>query len=145
MSIEENKAVDRRVLEELFNQGNLDLVDEIIALDFVQHDPAMSENLRGAEEFKGYISMYRSAFPDIHIEVEDQLAEGDRVATRWTGTGTHEGELMGIASTGNRVTVAGMDISRISGGKIEESWSNYDLMGMMEQLGVIPSPEQPEA
>jgi len=145
MSTEENKAVARRVLKELFNQGDLDLVDEIIAPDFVQHDPAMSEDLRGPEEFKGYISMYRSAFPDIHIEVEDQLAEGDRVATRWTSTGTHEGELMGIASTGNRVTVAGMDISRISGGKIEESWSNYDLMGMMQQLGVIPSPEQPEA
>lgn len=67
------------------------------------------------------------------------------MATRWTGTGTHEGELMGVAPTGNRVTVAGMDISRIFGGKIEESGSNYDLMGMMQQLGVIPSPEQPEA
>ncbi len=70
------------------------------------------------------------------------MAEGDRVATRWTGTGTHEGELMGIAPTGNRVEVAGMVISRISGGKIAESWSNYDALGMMQQLGVIPSPEE---
>jgi steroid delta-isomerase-like uncharacterized protein len=144
VSEEENKAVVRRMLEELFNRGNLDLVDAIIAPDFVEHDPAMPEEVRGPEGFRGYVLAYRSAFPDIHIEVEDQLAQGDRVATRWTGSGTHEGDLMGIAPTGNRVTVAGMDISRISGGKIAESWSNYDLMGLMQQLGVIPSPEQSE-
>ena len=143
---EENKAVVRRMLDELFNKGNLDLAEELLAPDFVEHDPAMPEDLHGIEAFKQYVSGYRSAFPDIHIEVEDQVAEGDRVATRWTGTGTHEGELMGIAPTGNRAEVAGMDISRISGGKIAESWSNYDVMGMMQQLGVvIPSPEQAQA
>ena len=142
MSAQENKAVVRRMLDELFNKGNLDLTEELLAPDFVEHDPSMPEDLHGLEAFKQYVGGYRSAFPDIHIEVEDQVAEGDRVATRWTGTGTHEGELMGIAPTGNRVEVAGMDISRISGGKIAESWSNYDVMGMMQQLGVVPAPGQ---
>ena len=142
---EENKAVVRRQLDELFNKGNLDLAEELLAPDFVEHDPAMPEDLHGIEAFKQYVGGYRSAFPDIHIEVEDQVAEGDRVATRWTGTGTHEGELMGIAPTGNRAEVAGMNISRIEGGKIAESWSNYDVMGMMQQLGVTPSPEQAQA
>ena len=142
---EENKAVVRRQLDELFNKGNLDLAEELLAPDFVEHDPAMPEDLHGIEAFKQYVGGYRSAFPDIHIEVEDQVAEGDRVATRWTGTGTHQGELMGIAPTGNRAEVAGMNISRIEGGKIAESWSNYDVMGMMQQLGVTPSPEQAQA
>ena len=145
MSAQENKAVVRRMLDELFNKGNLDLTEELLAPDFVEHDPSMPEDLHGLEAFKPYVGGYRSAFPDIHIEVEDQVAEGDRVATRWTGTGTHEGELMGNPPTGNRVEVAGMVISRISGGKIAESWSNYDVMGMMQQLGVIPSPEQAQA
>ncbi len=145
MSAQENKAVVRRMLDELFNKGNLDLTEGSLAPDFVEHVPSMPEDLHGIEAFKQYVGGYRSAFPDIHIEVEDQVAEGDRVATRWTGTGTHEGELMGIAPTGNRVEVAGMVISRISGGKIAESWSNYDVMGMMQQLGVIPSPDQAQA
>ncbi len=144
MSAEENKAIVRRMLDELFSQGNLHLVDEIIAPDFVEHDPNMPEDLHGPEAFREYVLAYRSAFPDMHIAVEDQVAEGDKVATRWTGTGTHQGELTGIAPTGTQVTVAGMDVSRISGGKIAESWSNYDMMGLMQQLGVIPSPEQSE-
>jgi predicted ester cyclase len=86
--------------------------------------------------------MYRSAFPDLHVEIEEQLAEGDLVATRWTATGTHEGDLMGIAPTGNRVTLPGMEIVRFSGGKLAEGWEGYDSMVMMQQLGVIPSPEE---
>lgn len=132
------------MLDELFNKGNLHLADEIMAPDFVEHDPNMPEDLHGPEAFEGYVSAYRSAFPDLHIAVEDQVAEGDKVATRWTGTGTHDGELTGISPTGRRIDVAGIDISRISGGKIAESWSNYDVMGMMQQIGVVPSPEQAE-
>ena len=145
MSAQENKAIVRRMLDELFNQGNLHLTEEIIAPGFVEHDPNMPEEVRGPEAFREYVSAYRSAFPDMHIAVEEQVAEGDLVATRWTGTGTHEGELSGIVPTGNRVRVAGMDISRISGGKIAESWSNYDMMGLMVQIGVIPSPEEAQA
>jgi len=139
---EENKALSRRAIEEIFNAGNLEAADEIIAQDHVQHDPTMPEEGRGREHMKEFASMYRSAFPDVHIEIEDQIAEGDKVATRWTGTGTHEGELMGIEPTGNRVRITGMTIDRIADGQIAETWDIYDALGMMQQLGAIPSPEQ---
>ena len=137
MSTEENKALARRVIEEMFNKGNLDVADELIAPDYVDHDPAIPEDIRGPEGFKEYVSAYRSAFSDLHVEIEDQLAEGDLVATRWTGTGTHDGELAGIPPTGNRVTLPGMEIVRISGGKLVEGWEGYDSMTMMRQLGVV--------
>jgi predicted SnoaL-like aldol condensation-catalyzing enzyme len=82
MSTEENKALARRVLEEMFNKGNLDLADEVFAPDYVDHDPAMPEDIRGPEGFKEYVSIFRTAFPDLHLEIEDQVAEGDKVVTR---------------------------------------------------------------
>jgi predicted SnoaL-like aldol condensation-catalyzing enzyme len=97
MSVEENKALARRVLEEMFNKGNLEVADELLAPDYVDHDPAMPEDVRGPEGFKEYVRAYRSAFSDIHIRIEEQIAEGDKVVTRWTGTGTHDGDLAGIA------------------------------------------------
>src|SRR5919202_5497109 len=136
---EENKTLARRVLEEVFNEGNLDVVDEIFAQDYVHHDPTMPEEGHGREHMKEFASMYRSAFPDVRVQIEDQIAEEDRVATRWVASGTHEGELMGIAPTGNRVTVAGLTIDRIANGQVAETWDNYDALGMMQQLGVIPS------
>ena len=136
---EENKALSRRVIEEIFNAGNLDLADELIAQDHVHHDPAMPEEGHGPEHMKEFANMYRTAFPDVRVQIEDQIAEEDRVATRWVASGTHEGELMGIAPTGNRVTVAGMTIDRIANGQVAETWDNYDALGMMQQLGVIPS------
>ncbi len=145
MSAQENKALARRVIDEMFNKGNLDLADEVFAHDYVDHDPAMPEDIHGPEGFKEFVGMYRSAFPDLHVELEEQLAEGDLVATRWTATGTHEGDLMGIAPTGNRVTLPGMEIVRFSGGKLAEGWEGYDSMLMMQQLGVIPSPEEAQA
>jgi steroid delta-isomerase-like uncharacterized protein len=137
---EENRAVVRRFLEEIFNEGNLDAADELFAPDYVLHDPAVPEEVRGPEGIKRYVSMYRSAYPDTHITIEDQIAEGDKVVTRWTGQGTHEGELMGIPPSGNRVTVTGIHLDRISGGKIEETWVSYDALGMMQQLSVVPRP-----
>ena len=137
MSTEENKALARRVIEEMFNKGNLDVADELIAPDYVDHDPAMPEDVRGPEGLKEYVSAYRSAFSDLHVEIEEQLAEGELVATRWTGTGTHDGELAGIPPTGNWVTLPGMEIVRISGGKLVEGWEGYDSMTMMRQLGVV--------
>ena len=137
VSAEENKALARRVLEEMFNKGNLDLADELIAPDYVDHDPAMPEDINGPEGFKEYVSAYRTAFPNLHIQIEDQIAEGDKVVTRWTGTGTHEGQLAGIAPTHNRVTLPGMEIVRVSDGKLIEGWEGYDSMTMMRQLGVM--------
>ena len=137
MSAEENKALARRVLEEMFNKGNMDVADELLATDYVDHDPAMPEDIHGPEGFKQYVSGYRSAFSDLHLEIEDQIAEGDKVVTRWTGTGTHDGELSGIPPTGKRVTLPGMEIVRISGGKLVEGWEGYDSMNLMRQLGVM--------
>jgi steroid delta-isomerase-like uncharacterized protein len=89
--------------------------------------------------------MYRNAFPDVQLSIEDQVAEGDKVVTRWIGRGTHQGELMGVAPTGNQVRVDGMTISRIEDGKIIEEWEIYDALGMMQQLGAIPSTEEGQA
>ena len=142
---DENNILSRRVLEEVFSAGNLDVVDEILSKDYVHHDPAMPEEGHGREHFKEFASMYRSAFPDVHVEIEDIIAEGDRVATRWVASGTHEGELMGISPTGNRVTVVGTTIDRLADGQIAETWDIYDALGMMRQLGAIPSPEETQA
>jgi steroid delta-isomerase-like uncharacterized protein len=139
---EENKALARRFLEEAFNEGNLGVVDEIVASDYVLHDPALPEEIRGPEGVKGFVQMYRSAYPDTDITVEEQIAEGDDVVTRWTGRGTHQGELLGVPPSGNRVEVAGITIDRISGGKFAESWTNYDALGMLQQIGAIPPPGQ---
>jgi steroid delta-isomerase-like uncharacterized protein len=139
MMSEENKALARRFLEEAFNEGNLGVIDEIVASDYVLHDPASpEEEIRGPEGFKGFVQMYRSAYPDTDITVEDQIAEGDAVVTRWTGRGTHQGELLGVAPSGNRVEVTGITIDRFSGGKFVESWTNYDALGMLQQIGAIP-------
>jgi steroid delta-isomerase-like uncharacterized protein len=121
----------------------VELVEEIYAPDFVDHDPAMPEDVRGVEGAREFYSMYSSAFPDTQITIEDQVAEGDMVATRWTARGTHQGELMGVPPSGNRVEVAGVTISRIEGGKIVEEWDNYDALGMMQGIGAIPEQEQP--
>jgi steroid delta-isomerase-like uncharacterized protein len=143
---EENKAIARRALEEVFSgQGNLDVADELFAPDYVGHDPASLEDIRGPEGVKEFASMYRNAFPDVQLSVQEQVAEGDMVATRWIASGTHQGDLMGIAPTGNRVTVAGTSVERIVDGKIEETWDNYDALGMMQQIGAIPSPEEAQA
>jgi steroid delta-isomerase-like uncharacterized protein len=141
---EENKALVRRSFEEVFNQGNLDAVDEIFASDYLLHDPTSPEEIRGTEGMKQYVSMYRTAFPDLQQTIEDQIAEGEKVATRLIGRGTHQGELMGIPPTGNRVEASGIVINRISGGKIAESWATYDALAMMQQLGVISAPGQSE-
>jgi predicted ester cyclase len=89
---------------------------------------------------RAFIEMYRSAYPDTRLEIGEMIAEGDLVAMTWTATGTHQGELMGIAPTGRSVTVSGIGVDRVSGGQIVESWANYDALGMLTQLGAIPAP-----
>jgi steroid delta-isomerase-like uncharacterized protein len=138
---EQNKAVARRFLE-IFEEGNLDALDEILAEDAVDHDPYNPHGQEGLEGAKKTISMYREAFPDVSFEIEDQIAEGDLVVTRWTGTGTHEGELMGAQPTGQESSVTGITIDRIEDGKIVEGWTQWDVLGMMRNIGAI-SEEQP--
>jgi steroid delta-isomerase-like uncharacterized protein len=139
---EENKAIVRRVWEEFFIRGNLDKAGEFFAPDYVNHDPAAPEDRHGPEELRQFLSMYHNAFPNMQFTIEDMVAGGDEVVVRWTVRGTHQGELMGIPPTDNRVTVAGMSMERVSGDKIVETWDNYDALSMIQQLGVIPEPGQ---
>jgi steroid delta-isomerase-like uncharacterized protein len=141
MSSEQNKAIVRRAFEEPWKE-NLDVIDELIASDYNGHDPVDPEPRRGPEGVKEFVTTYQSAFPDARITVEQQLAEGDLVATRWNARGTHEGELMGIQPTGKQVTVSGVTISRLFNDKIVEEFHNWDTLGMMQQLGVVPEPAQ---
>jgi steroid delta-isomerase-like uncharacterized protein len=141
MSTDENKAIIRRLIEELINQGNLAAVDEVIGRDYVYHAPGIPE-LRGPEGFTQLITMYRTAFPDVQLVIEDQIAEGEKVVTRWTGRGTHRGELMGIPATGKQASFPGIVISRIANGNIVEEWEIFDTLGMLQQLGVVPAPGQ---
>jgi steroid delta-isomerase-like uncharacterized protein len=138
MTLDQNKAIVRRAFEEPW-KGKLDVVDELVASQYIGHDPANPEPLHGPEGVKEFISSYRGAFPDARITVEDQLAEGDLVATRWSGRGTHEGELMGVEPTGKQVTVSGLTISRLENGKIVEEFQNWDNFGLMQQLGAVPA------
>ena len=137
MSAEDNKALVRRLYEEVFNQRNMALVDELCTPTHVFHNPPTT--LHGREAFKQLLSGYLTAFPDARFTVEDEIAEGDRVASRYTFRGTHQGELMGIPPTGKQVTVTGIIMNRIVGGKVEEGWLNFDALGMLQQLDVIPT------
>jgi len=137
MSTEENKAMIRRVWEEVLNKGDLAVADKIMATNYVYHGSGGQE-FKGPEGFKQLVTMFRTAFPDLRITVEDMVAEGDKVAHRATMRGTHKGDLMGIAPTGKQVTIAAIVISRFVGGKEVEAWSNLDQLGMMQQMGVAP-------
>jgi len=140
MSTEENKAIVRRSFEE-FNKGNLAVFDELYEANFVGHLAGMEE-IRGPEGLKKLVTTFLTAFPDFRITVEDLIAEGDKVVCRSTRTGTHKGEWLGIAATGKKVTWTYISIYRIEGGKIVEEWYEGDYLGLMQQLGAIPTPGQ---
>jgi steroid delta-isomerase-like uncharacterized protein len=137
-----NKTVSRRFLEEVWNKRNMAVLNEIIANDHVNTGPGTLPGLpTGPEGSKQFVQVYLNAFPDVHFTIDDQIAEGDKVVTRWTASGTHKGELAGIPATGKSSTVTGINVERIMNGKIVESWGIFDQFGMMQQLGVIPMPE----
>ena len=145
MSIEQNKAVFRQIVEEIFNQGNISLFDELVAPDFIEHEELPPGIPVGRDGAKVLFTQLRSAFPDFNAEIEDLIAEGDRVVVRMKWTGTHEGEFMGIPPTGRIISIEVIDIVRFEGGKFVEHWGIMDNMGMMQQLGVVPEPAQVEA
>jgi predicted ester cyclase len=142
MSTEGNKAIVRRFLEGIFSQRNPDVVDELAAPDFVVHDPSSEAGDVDAQGVKEWIAWSHGAFPDLRVTIEDQVAEVGNVATRWTVRGTHQGEMMGAAPTGNQVTFTGTQTDCISGGKIVESWSNWDTLGNLQQIGAVPAPDR---
>lgn len=140
MGTQENKATVRSVIEEAFNKGNLSAIDELILEEYVNH--AAGTEVHGREGMKGFVTTYRSAFPDYHCTIEDQTAEGDTVVTRWTAYGTQRGELMGIPPTGKRVSLPGIVIDRLADGRLVETWLQADVLGMLQQLGAVPRSEQ---
>jgi len=139
MSAEQNKAAIRRYFEEVWNKGNMNAVDEVVGADLVDHSapPGLPP---GSEGHKVFVGVFRTAFPDLNITVEDLLADGDKVITRVSMRGTHQGDLMGIPPTGKSVTITGISIDRFEGDKYVESWVEIDQLSMMQQLGVIPAP-----
>ena len=136
---EENKAQFRRTYEELLNRGILDVADELVAPDFLNHE-APPGRTRGPESMRGLATMLRTAFPDLHFTIEELVGEGNTVAGRVTLSGTHEGPLMGMPPTGRSVRQASMHFVRFRDGKAIEHWGVRDDLGMMQQLGVIPAP-----
>jgi steroid delta-isomerase-like uncharacterized protein len=141
MSIQENKALCARPHEEIFNQGNLDVADEIFSPDFTWYEANLPPLPKGPEGIKIFATMLGGAFPDFHLTLEDTIAEGDKVVNRWSFRGTHRGEFNGVPPTGREVTTSGIDIWRIEGGKIVENRQEVDNLGLLRQLGAIPQPE----
>lgn len=137
---EQNKKIAQHVIEEVLNRQNYAAADELLASDFIGH--TQPQDIQGAEGLKQFYIELHQAFPDFHCNVEDQIAEGDRVVTRWTARGTHKAEFMGIPATGKQGNVTGIYIDRLVNGKIVETWTEWDALGMMQQLGVIPTHEQ---
>jgi steroid delta-isomerase-like uncharacterized protein len=122
---EQNKILIRRWLGEVFSRGDLAKVEELFTQNYVLHDPSFPHDVHGPEGIKRYVTAYRGAFPNLEVDVEDQLAEEDKVVTRWTVRGTHSGEFLGLAPTGNVVTVSGIEFDLIAGGRIDEAWVGY--------------------
>ena len=138
MSID-NKALVRRYVEEVLNQKSLAVVDELFAPTFIDHDSSMPE-AKGPEGIKGLAAMVHASFPDVHFTIEDMIAEGDKVVYRYSVRGTHRKDFMGIAATGKQISFTGIHIYRVDSGKLQEEWENWDTLGLMRQLGVIPQP-----
>ena len=145
MSAEENKMVIRRLTDEALNQGNMDVLDHVLADTFTYHDPA-NPGVTSRDDYKQFVTEVRTTFPDIHFTIEDEVADGDQLAVRWTMRGTHRGDLVmpagPIPPTGKQVQVSGITLIRFTEGKVVEEWQNADNLGFLQQLGVISTPGQ---
>lgn len=139
---EQNKILERTLIEEVWNRGNLALIDKLVSADFRGHSSSPETDTRGTEGYRQYYVGLRTAFPDIHFTIEDQIAEGDRVVTRWTARGTHQAEYAGVPATGREGVIAGVTTDRIADGRSVECWTSLDELGLLRQLGVLPAAGQ---
>lgn len=137
----ELKQLAERLIEEVWNRGDMGVVDELVDDEYISH----SSGARGSEGYKKFFADLRRAFPDIHFTMEDKIAEGDTVVVRWTARGTHQGEYQGIPPTGRAGVITGIEVARFADGKKVESWGEFDRLGIMQQLGVIPPPQEQQA
>jgi steroid delta-isomerase-like uncharacterized protein len=142
VSLEANKQLVRQLYEEAFNEGDLELVDELVAPDVVTHNPIILDAPTGPDSIRGGLEMIRKAFPDFHVEVQDLIAEGDRVAVFLTMSGTNQGDYRRGGATGKRGTMRAFFIWRVAGGKLAESWGVADRFGMLQELGIVPSDDE---
>jgi steroid delta-isomerase-like uncharacterized protein len=139
MSAEDNVATAQRIVDEAWNARNLDALDELVASDVVNHDPADPEDVRGLDALKERIAGYHAAMSDLKVTFDEAFGSGDFVATRWHAEGTNDGELAGMPATGKRVSMTGLSIDRFDAdGKLAETWDQWDNLGFMQQLGMIP-------
>ncbi len=138
MSLEENKAIARQFYK-LIETGDLDLADEVVAEDYVNHN-ALPGQTSGLAGYKEAISALRASLPDIQYTIDDQIAEGDKVLTRYRATGTHQGEFLGVPASGKPLTFRALVLQRVVNGKIQESWLEMDMLGLMQQMGALPTP-----
>lgn len=136
---EQNKAIVRRTFEQIWNQGDFAVIDRRFASDYAGHS---NSEIHGPEGGKQFAAGMRSAFPDFHYTVEDEIAEGDRVVQRWTARGTHQGQFQGIPPSGEQVTIRGISIYRIADGKLVEGWTHADMLGLLQQIGALPASER---
>jgi steroid delta-isomerase-like uncharacterized protein len=134
--------IARRFIEELWNDRNVGVLNELLTTDASTHDPNTPDYGTGPEAFKKVFTLYTTAFPDARLTIDELIDAGDKVVTRWTARGTHKGDLRGIPPTGQKIEVAGITIYRIAGDKIAEQWGNWNALGMMQQLGVVPETEK---
>jgi predicted ester cyclase len=137
---EQNEALSRRFFEEVCNERRLEVADEIISPDHVFHEPQTPISAPGPQGVKDAVRIYQEGL-DGRWDVKDVMSDGDRVVTRWVGHGVHNSELMGIAPTGREIHVDAITIHRIADGRIAEDWTVWDALGLLQQLGVVPSPE----
>ena len=137
---EQNMKIIRQVIEEVWNRSSDSAVGELVAGGYVGHGAAGEGDTRGSEGYRQYFQQQRAAFPDIHYRIEDLVAAGDKVAARWTAAATHLGAFQGIPPTARKGNVSGISIFRIANGQIAECWTNYDALGLLQQLGLVPAP-----
>jgi steroid delta-isomerase-like uncharacterized protein len=135
---EVNKSVVRRLFEDVWNKGSMPVADELFAPTYAHHDSSTPDFGRGPESEKKRANLYRTAFPDVRFTIEDLIAEGETVTARWSCRGTHKGDLNGIAATGKQFSITGVSNARFTNGKMVEGWVNWDALGLMQQLGVVP-------
>ena len=133
----DNRALTRRIFNEVWNEKKLSLIDELVSSDYVHHDSGLATVQTGIEGYKQFVRLFLTAFPDIRFTIEDEISEGDTVVIRWTVTGTHRGDLPDLPATGKTISLSGISIARLRDGKGVESWNNWDGLGMMQQLGAI--------
>lgn len=142
MNVDEHKVLVSRIADDIWNRGDLAVIDQIMTANAKYHGPHMPNGLGSRDDWKRAIEMYRNAFPDSHITFEDLIASGDTIIGRWTATATHTGQLPGVETTGKQITIGGITIYRFADGKIVESWEQLDMLGMWQQLGVINLPDR---